>query len=181
MSDPYVGEIRILPYTFAPRGWSACQGQLLPISQNTALFSILGTMYGGDGRSTFALPDMRGRAPIHHGRGPGLTPRTQGQRLGVADVTLTESQMPTHNHSVRVAPTQADQDAPSGHYLADAGKSGRGGRFDAVAMYSTSTSGGQMASQALGTAGGSQAHQNMQPYLGIQFCISLFGVYPSHN
>lgn len=180
MTDPFVGEIRILPYPFAPRNWSTCQGQLLPISQNTALFSILGTLYGGDGRTTFALPDMRGRAPIHHGRGPGLTPRNQGQRLGVADVTLTELQMPNHNHDVRASTENAGESAPGGHWLAAAGVTQRG-NFNAVDFYTTSTSGGQMASQALGTAGGSQAHPNQQPHLGIQFCMSLQGVFPSRN
>jgi microcystin-dependent protein len=184
MSDPFVGEIRILPYTFAPRSWASCSGQTLPISQNQALYAIIGTIYGGNGTTTMQLPDLRARAPIHRGAGPGLTPRQQGQRLGVSSVTLTEAEMPAHQHTIRVVGNSAaNQATPANHALADASAPGRGGRSDPLPMYATATTtpSVQMSAGIMTTAGGSQAHENRQPFLGIQFCMSLQGTFPSRD
>ena len=183
MSEPFVAEIRILPYTFVPRSWASCDGQILPISQNQALFALIGTIYGGDGITTMQLPDLRARAPIHKGRGPGLTPRQQGQRLGQASVTLTQAEMPAHQHTIRAVSVPADQPAPAGHALANAVQPGGGGRSQPLQMYApASTSPGvQMSAAIMTTAGGSQAHENRQPFLGIQFCMSMQGVFPSRD
>lgn len=172
--DSYIGEIRIFGGNFAPRDWAFCNGQLLPISQNTALFSILGTTYGGDGISNFALPDLRGRAPIHQGNGPGLTPRSLGEVGGASSVTLIESEMPNHNHAPRSQST-ANKTSPIGNVWANT--DGRGSPF----VYSDSQPNTQMNPQAIQPTGGSQAHNNMQPYLGLNFIISLTGTYPPHS
>lgn len=170
MSEPFVAEIRIFAGNFAPRGWAFCNGQLLPISQNTALFSLIGTTYGGDGRSTTALPNMEGRAPMHPGRGPGLTDRRLGQRGGAESITLTEAQMPQHNHSMEVSVEDGDRRSPAGGYF------GRG-----TALYADPANLAPMAAQSLPDAGGSQPHNNMQPYLTINFIIALVGLYPSRS
>lgn len=169
MADPFVGEIRILGCSFAPRGWATCEGQLLPISQNTALFSVLGMMYGGDGRSTFALPDLRGRAPMMWGDGPGLTDRSQGQAGGAATVTLDTSQMPAHNHRAAASTLDANSGAPAGNVAAisSGGTPYRNGPLDTA-----------LDPQTLGMAGADQPHDNRQPFLVLQFCIALQGVYP---
>lgn len=182
MSDPFVAEIRILPYAFVPRAWASCDGQTLPISQNQALFALIGTIYGGNGTTTMQLPDLRARAPIHKGRGPGLTPRQQGQRLGVSGVTLTEAEMPAHQHTIRGVSVAADQPAPAGHALANANTQGRG-TSRPVNMYAPATTSPsvQMSAGIMTTAGGSQAHENRQPFLGIQFCMSMQGVFPSRD
>lgn len=174
MSEPFVAEIRIFAGNFAPRGWAFCDGQLLPISQNTALFSLIGTTYGGDGRSTTALPNMKGRAPMHPGRGPGLTSRRLGQRGGVETLTLTEAQMPNHNHSVRASDLRAGSGTAVGNFLAEP----RDGL-----LYQTNTGSNlvPMAEQALPNTGGSQAHNNMQPFLTMNFIIALVGLYPSRS
>jgi len=170
MSEPFVAEIRIFAGNFAPRGWAFCNGQLLPVSQNTALFSLIGTTYGGDGRSTTALPNMEGRAPMHPGRGPGLTSRRLGQRGGAEDITLTEAQMPQHNHSMQVSVEDGDRRSPGdGHF-------GRG-----TAVYADPANLASMAPQSLPDTGGSQPHNNMQPYLTINFIIALVGLYPSRS
>lgn len=172
MSEPFIAEIRIFAGNFAPKGWAFCNGQLLPISQNTALFSLIGTTYGGDGRTTTALPNLEGRAPMHPGRGPGLTSRRLGERGGTSIVTLTEAQMPNHFHSVI-----ADVNAA-------AGNNAEGSYFAATAasnVYGTPASTDPMASQMVGETGGSQAHNNMQPFLGINFIIALVGLYPSRS
>lgn len=172
MSEPFVAEIRIFAGNFAPRGWAFCNGQLLPVSQNTALFSLIGTTYGGDGRTTTALPNLQGRAPMHPGRGPGLTDRRLGQRGGVEMVTLSEAQMPNHTHTLR-ASDEIGEDRPAvGRALA---------RSTGGNMYHTSANLVPMASQALPDAGGSQAHNNMQPYLTMNFIIALVGLYPSRS
>ncbi|HTI72647.1 MAG TPA: tail fiber protein [Candidatus Limnocylindria bacterium] len=170
MSEPFVAEIRILPYTFAPTGWAYCEGQLLPISQNTALFSLLGTNYGGDGKSTFALPDIRGRAPMHPGQGPGLTSRSLAEKGGSDSVTLTTDQMPQHAHVVNVLTTPAAKTAPEGAELAATRDNvyGTPGLKRLVALDSRS----------VGTTGGDQPHNNMQPYLSLHFAIALFGIFP---
>jgi len=176
MSEPFTAEIRIFAGNFAPRGWAFCDGQLLPISQNTALFSLIGTTYGGDGRSTTALPNLQGRAPMHPGRGPGLTSRRLGQRGGVEMVTLSEAQMPNHTHTLRAAniPFGALQ-APTNQRTYNRSSGGN--------LYQTNTSSNlvAMADQALPNAGGSQAHNNMQPYLTMNFIIALVGLYPSRS
>lgn len=170
MSEPFIAEIRIFAGNFAPRGWAFCDGQLLPISQNTALFSLIGTTYGGDGRSTTALPDLQGRAPMHPGRGPGLTDRRLGQRGGVETVTLTEAQMPNHTHTLNGVNENANQRAISDNYLA------RG-----TQMYRPPANLDAMAPATLSDTGGSQAHNNMQPYLTMNFIIALVGLYPSRS
>lgn len=170
MSEPFVAEIRIFAGNFAPRGWAFCNGQLLPVSQNTALFSLIGTTYGGDGRSTTALPDLQGRAPMHPGRGPGLTARRLGQRGGTETVTLSEAQLPNHSHSMEVSVEDGERRDPSGSYF------GRGN-----AIYANPSNTASMASQSLPNTGGSQAHNNLQPYLAMNFIIALVGLYPSRS
>ncbi len=171
MADPFVAEIRIFPFNFAPRGWAWCDGQLLPLSQNTALFSLLGTTYGGNGKSNFALPDLQGRAPMHPGQGPGLSLHDLGETGGSETVTLLESEIPSHSHAARVSPDDGDLKAPtSARSLA---------RSIGGFAYQTSASGLQaMAPQALAPAGGDQPHNNLQPYLTFYFCIALQGVFP---
>lgn len=171
MADPFVAEIRIFPFNFAPRGWAFCQGQLLPLSQNTALFALLGTTYGGDGKSTFALPDLEGRAPIHPGQGPGLSLYDLGQTSGSEFVTLLESEMPVHSHALRASLDDADLAIPlPTRVLAKSGGSN---------LYDTTTSGlNQMAPEGLSPAGGSLPHNNLMPYLTLSFCIALQGVFP---
>lgn len=175
MSEPFIAEIRIFAGNFAPRGWAFCNGQLLPVSQNTALFSLIGTTYGGDGRSTTALPNLQGRAPMHPGRGPGLTARRLGERGGVEMVTLSEAQMPSHNHTLRGSVENGEQGSLTG--TVSLGRS-RGGT-----LYQTNVSSNlvDMASQSLPNTGGSQAHDNMQPFLAINFIIALVGLYPSRS
>jgi len=175
MSEPFVAEIRIFAGNFAPRGWAFCDGQLLPISQNTALFSLIGTTYGGDGRSTTALPNLQGRAPMHPGRGPGLTARRLGQRGGVETVTLSEAQMPQHNHTLRASVENGEQGSLTA--MVSLGRS-RGGP-----LYQQNTSSNlvDMASQGLPDTGGSQPHNNMQPFLTINYIIALVGLYPSRS
>ncbi len=178
MSDQYIGEIRMFGGNFAPRGWAFCNGQLMAISQNTALFSILGVTYGGDGKSTFALPDLQGRAPMHQGAGRGLTPRMLGQRGGAPSVTLLESQMPRHNHVPQaVSANGATGQGPDGAVWAQGWTAGRGGQQNPAPTCATSAS-TPMAAQALGPTGGSQPHNNMQPYLGVSFIIALQGDFP---
>jgi len=178
MSEPYVGQIQMFGFNFAPRGWALCDGQLLPIAQNTALFSLLGTIYGGDGRTTFALPDLRGRAAIHQGTGPGLSGRSIGSRGGVQSVTLNEAQIPSHDHSATanaVGPAGNSNDALDNFWADDAGVSS--------GTYHSGPATGSMNAGAIqvGAAGGGQAHENMQPFLTINFCIALVGVFPSRN
>ena len=172
MSEPFVAEIRIFAGNFAPRGWAFCNGQLLPISQNTALFSLIGTTYGGDGRTTTALPNLQGRAPMHPGRGPGLTARRLGQRGGVETVTLSEAQMPNHRHTATGSGRPAVQDDPANQYPAAA---------TGFTPYNTASNLIDMASQALPDSGGSQPHNNMQPFLTMNFIIALQGLYPSRS
>jgi len=170
MTDPFVAEIRIFPFNFSPQGWARCDGQLLPISQNTALFSLVGTFYGGDGKSTFALPDLQGSAPMHPGQGPGLSARFLGETGGSETVTLLESEMPSHNHSMMGAtqdPALAKAVNPNASWALSQG----GG------IYQTSQN-TQLAPEALTPAGGDQPHNNMQPYLTLYFNIALQGIFP---
>lgn len=175
MSQPFVAEIRIVGFNFAPRGWAFCNGQLMPISQNTALFSLLGTTYGGDGKSTFALPDLQGSVPIGQGQGPGLSDRFLGEQSGVANVTLLTTEMPFHNHfAVADGSGGGNQPAPAGN--AWSSLSGR----TPPSLYANSTN-TTMSPFAIGLTGSSFPHNNMQPYLGLNFIIALQGVFPARN
>ena len=170
MAEPFLAEIQIYPYTFPPRGWAFCNGQLLPISQNTALFALLGTMYGGDGKATFALPDIQGKVVVQPGQGPGLSDRFQGEEGGAEFITLLQSEMPAHAHALRVSPDDGDLSNPSASRTL--ARSQGGFAYDAA----PSTA---MAPQALAPAGGALPHNNMQPYLVLHFCIALQGVFPA--
>ncbi|MFD0760828.1 phage tail protein [Lutibacter aestuarii] len=174
--EPFLGQIMMFGGNFAPRGWAFCNGQLLAISQNSALFSILGTTYGGDGRTTFALPDLRGRVPINSGggsAGPGLSPRPLGQRGGVQDVTLNQTQMPNHSHNgqIAVSTSTGGESNPSGQYIA-----AHSGAFS-----EESSSGSNLNGLTIGATGSNQPHTNMQPYLAINFVIALVGIFPSRD
>jgi microcystin-dependent protein len=172
MSDPFVAEIRMFGGNFAPRGWAQCNGQLLPISQNTALFSLIGTFYGGNGQTTFALPNFQGVAPINQGQGPGLSQRFIGEQSGVETVTLLSTEMPLHTHQLRAATTAADQTNPSNAVWA----ASSGGRTPPP-LYST-TQNTSMEPNALSISGGSLPHNNMHPYLSLNFIIALQGIFP---
>lgn len=174
MSEPFTAEIRIFAGNFAPRGWAFCNGQLLPVSQNTALFSLIGTTYGGDGRTTTALPNLQGRVPMHPGRGPGLTSRRLGQRGGSEMISLTEAQMPNHTHQARGADEPANERTP-GTTTEPARPLGRG-----FLMYSTSTA-NQVSMRSTQNTGGSQPHNNLQPFIVMNFIIALVGLYPSRS
>jgi microcystin-dependent protein len=173
VSDQFVAEIRIFGFNFPPTGWAFCNGQLLPISQNTALFSLLGTTYGGDGKSTFALPNMQGNAPMHAGQGQGLSLRDLGEIGGEESVTLLESEMPAHTHSLMSFPlvAAASLAAPT----QTLGRSGGGSAYKMTAFGTTA----QLAPQAIAPSGSSLPHNNMMPYLTLNFCIALQGIFPS--
>lgn len=170
MTDPYLGEIRPFGFSFAPAGWALCQGQLLSIAQNTALFSLLGTQYGGDGTTTFALPDLRGRVPIGFGQGPGLPNHIQGETGGAEAVTLTSAQTPAHHHPVAAA-SNATTKNPSGAVPA----------FTTAASSYGTTADLTMSPTMTASSGGNQPHDNMQPYLVTNWCIALQGVYPPRD
>ena len=176
MSEPFVAEIKMTGTNFAQRGWAKCDGQLLSISQNTALFSLIGTTYGGDGRTTVGLPDLRGRAPMHPGSGPGLTQRRLGEKGGTETVTLTPDTMGDHGHTMSVVGALGDKSSPVGNSLAQS-PSGRGG----YGLYDDDNNQAAMASDALAQTGGGQAHDNKQPSLAINFQIALTGIFPSRN
>lgn len=165
--EPFIGQIQAFGFNFPPRGWAKCDGQLLPISQNTALFSLLGTQYGGEGITTFGLPDLRGRAPIHQGSGPGLSNRGLGDKIGNETTTLTTVNLPAHDHSINSA-AEGNTDNPSGNYIAGAG----------LNSYSTVTN---TTSKSTAITGEGQATNNMQPSLALNYCIALVGIYPSRN
>lgn len=169
MSEPFLAEIRIVGFNFAPRGWALCDGQILPINQNQSLYSLLGTVYGGDGRTTFALPDMRGRTPIHVGTGVGAS-HTQGQRSGQESVALSEAEMPLHRHDWRANGTAGDQPIPIDNRLASFNNAYRDGQ-ELVNLHP----------DTLASTGSGVAHNNMQPYLALNFCIALQGLFPSRN
>lgn len=173
MSDPFVAEIRIFPFNFAPRGWAWCDGQLLPLSQNTALFSLLGTTYGGNGKSNFALPDLQGRAPMHPGQGPGLSLHDLGETGGSETVSLLESEIPSHSHAPVASLAATDEEGtrnPLGNYT--------GVTPPAQAFYGPANSLTFMSPNALAPAGGDAPHNNLQPYLTFYFCIALQGIFP---
>ena len=174
MSESFLGEIRMFAGTFAPQGWALCDGQLLAVDQNDALFSLLGTIYGGDGRTTFGLPDLRGRIPIHAGSGPALTPRNIGARLGTEIETLTTNQLPSHSHTLQ-ANTQAGSQGDAG---------GGTPAQSTVGVYLQSPNPAsvfQLRPASISNAGAGQSHNNMMPYLCINFIIALFGIYPSRS
>ena len=177
MSDAFVAEIRIFPFNFAPKGWAECDGQILPISQNTALFSLLGTTYGGNGQSTFALPNLQGRAAMHPGQGPGLSLRDLGEESGVEFVTLLTSEMPVHAHRFGGAvDANGTNQSPVGSIWAQA-PNGRG----SLACYHEAPPTGALNAIALSSSGGGLPHNNLQPYLVLSFCIALQGIFPPRS
>ena len=171
MSEGFIGEIRIFAGNFPPNGWLFCDGQLMPISENDALFTLIGTTYGGDGQETFALPDLRSRVPIHQGTGPGSNYQ-MGENGGVESVTLTIQQMPTHNHAATFASVGQVQ-SPANALLASAASTQAG-----IRIYSTNAQNTTMSPNTLSPTGGSQPHENIQPSLAVNFIISLFGLFP---
>jgi microcystin-dependent protein len=173
MSEPFIAEIRIFAGNFAPRNWAFCNGQLLPVAQNTALFSLVGTTYGGDGRTTFGLPDLKGRAPMHPGRGPGLSDRRLGQKTGAETASLNEGQMGLHSHTARGSDNAGVTSTPANNYVA------RGGGRGVNSYLNEDTSAGP--TKELLPTGGGLPHNNMQPYLAMNFIIALQGLYPSRS
>jgi microcystin-dependent protein len=171
MATPFVGEIRMFGFNFAPQGWAMCNGQLLPISQNTALFALIGTFYGGNGTNTFALPNLQSSVAIHQGQRSGLSPYQIGEAGGVENVTLTQGQMPTHSHPVEANSSPATGTRPSGTVLART----------TANVYAAAPDTTTMNAGTIGSTGSSQAHPNIQPYLVLNFCIALNGVFPSRN
>ena len=168
--DQFLGEIRIVPYNFAPKGWADCNGQLLSLAQNTALFSLLGTYYGGDGRSTFGLPNLNGRVAVGAGQGPGLSIYNEGEQGGVSTVALTTSQIPVHTHSLVVDTANGTSADPTGRFPAR--------MANGVPQYAAAPNGQVTSTSALGVTGSGAPHNNMMPYLGMKFVIALQGIYP---
>lgn len=178
MSDPFVAEIRAFPFNFPPQGWATCDGQLLPISQNTALFSLLGTTYGGDGKSTFALPNLQGSAGMQPGQGQGLSLRDLGEQGGAETVTLLISEIPIHTHNYVASNSEGSAASPVGRKSAR-GVADSGGNASVIASYTSNlTPVVQMDPNALAPTGGTQPHNNMQPYLTLNYCIALQGIFP---
>lgn len=171
MSEPFLAEVRMVGFNFAPRGWAFCDGQILPINQNQSLYSLLGTTYGGDGRTSFALPDMRGRTPIHVGRSNGGGDHTLGQKSGEETHTLAANEMPQHTHQMMATNTAASSTDPTNRVLAESVRD----------TYRDLTNPVNMGSGTVANVGGGQAHNNMQPYLAVNFCIALQGLFPSRN
>lgn len=178
MADPFVGEIRIFGFNFPPRGWAFCDGQLLPISQNTALFSLLGTFYGGDGKSTFALPNLQGAAAIHQGQGSGLSQYFVGQQGGSQSVTLLTTEMPAHNHSLTVTSGAGTTNTSTGNQLARGASGNPVSGLTQAKIYNATAPQTPMNPQAMSLAGGSLPHNNMMPFLTFNYCIALQGVFP---
>jgi len=173
MSEPFVGQIQIFGFNFAPKGWAFCNGQIMSIAQNTALFSLLGTTYGGNGQTTFALPNLQSRVPIHFGQGPGLSPYALGQESGTENETLNVTNLPTHNHTVtfQVNSSEGGTNSPEGGYL---------GKADPGPYAPTQNANGG-AQPPTGLTGGNQPFSILQPYLALNFCIALQGIFPSRN
>jgi microcystin-dependent protein len=173
MGEPYIGEIRMFGGNFPPAGWAFCNGALMPISENDALFTLIGTTYGGDGQETFGLPDLQGRVPVHAGQGPGLSQNYQlGEKGGVESVTLTAQQVPVHTHAFVASVAAAASNAPAGQVVAQSAQR---------AIYTVDATTTNLAASAVSPVGGSQPHDNMAPYLCISFIISLFGVFPQQS
>lgn len=164
MATPYLGEIRLMSFGYAPRGWALCNGQTLPINQNQALFAVLGTTYGGNGQTTFALPNLQGRVPVHMGNG-----YTEGEAAGAVAVTVNTSTMPVHTHFAKASTTNGNTNSPQGHLLA------------AGPVYAGPANFVPLNPQTVSNTGGSQPHENMQPYLCLNFCIAMQGIFPSRN
>lgn len=173
MTDQFVGEIRAFPFNFLPRGWLWCDGQLLPISQNTALFSILGTNYGGDGKATFGLPDLRGRVPMQHGHGPGMSQYDLGDQVGSERVALLEAEMPAHSHAVLSSTADAVSRVPSNARVLAEPASGAVHAPPGATVWASE--------QSINPAGGGQPHNNMQPYLTLSFAIAAHGIFPQRS
>jgi len=171
LSEPFLAEVRIVGFNFAPRGWAFCDGQILPINQNQSLYSLLGTTYGGDGRTSFALPDLRGRVPIHVGRSDGGDAHSLGQKSGEETHTLNANEMPQHTHSEVASSVSANQPTPGGHVLATTTDN----------IYGPKSGSSTLNTGSILNVGGGQAHDNMQPYLALNFCIALQGLFPSRN
>jgi len=171
-ADPFLGQIMMVGYTFCPRGWANADGQLLPISSNSALFSLYGTTFGGDGRTTFALPDLRGRVPMHTGQGPGLASRQSGQKGGTETNTLSVNQLPNHSHALNVARSSGNTTTPQDTFLAGTGRD---------RDYTSTGTDTTMNANAIGSTGGGQPIDNMQPFLVIRYCVALQGIFPSRN
>lgn len=171
MSEPFLAEVRMVGFDFAPRGWAFCDGQVLPISQNQSLYSLLGTTYGGDGRTSFALPDLRGRTPIHVGSSNGGEAHSLGQKSGEETHTLSANEMPQHTHTLQGTNDQGTATLPQGNVLAESSLPVYAGVGSAVAMGGNSVT----------NVGGGQGHENMQPFLALNFCIALQGIFPSRN
>jgi microcystin-dependent protein len=169
MGTPYVGEIRMVGFNFAPAGWAFCNGQLMPISENDTLFTLIGTTYGGDGQETFALPNLQSRIPIHAGQGPGMPAYTLGEMAGTETITLTTGQIPSHNHAALATSNSGNQSTPQNGIWASPGQG----------VYGTGTPSLAMKANLMANSGGNQPHENMMPYLTINFVISLYGVYPT--
>ncbi len=179
MAEPFLAEVKIVGFNFAPRGWAFCDGQLLPINQNQSLYSLLGTIYGGDGRTTFGLPDLRGRVPIHVGASPDGSQHDLGQRAGTETETLSAAQTPSHTHAFKVATADATLQRVENANPAVTTKSVLAKAN--VSMYREAGNAQALSSQAITSVGGGQAHENMQPFLALQFCIALQGLFPSRN
>lgn len=174
MAEPFIGEIRIFPYSFAPRDWAYCDGQLMDIQQNVMLYTVLGLEYGGDGQTTFGLPNFKGRAPMHHGRGPGLYSKWIGEMGGYEALPLIESQIPAHTHALSVTQNDPTSSSPGGLYPAK--------HAEAVSQYKdNATLDATFATGAMANAGSSHPHENRQPYLVFGFCIALDGLYPARS
>ncbi len=180
MAEPFLGEIRMVGFNFAPQGWAFCDGQLLPISQNAALFSLLGPAFAGDGRNTFALPDLRGRVPLKMGQGPGLSGYTLGQHGGSEGVSLTSDEMPQHTHMVNINNQPGNQKDPTNQILSVVNDAS-GREPTLYPAYSNASPTGQLSSGAVAPAGNSQPHQNLQPYLTVNFIIALQGIFPARS
>jgi microcystin-dependent protein len=173
MSDPFIGEIRMFGGNFAPAGWAFCNGQLMPISENDALFTLLGTTYGGDGQETFGIPDLQGRIPIHFGQGPGISQTYQiGEKAGVESVTITQATTPNHNHALIASTATATDPNPNGNILATS---------PTISAYVIDVAGPTLVSTAVQPIGGNQPHDNMMPFLAVSFIISLFGIFPTQT
>lgn len=174
-SEPFIGEIRWVPYNFAPRGWAFCSGQILPINTNQALFSLLGTVYGGDGITSFALPDVRGRVMVHEGAGPGLSNYTLGSKAGQESVTLTQAQIPSHQHALRASATTATETGPADNLMATK---------ERTSLYTSDTAVEnqlELNAQSVAPVGGGESHENRPPYITLNCIIALQGIYPSRD
>lgn len=181
MDSPYIGSIVLFAGNFAPRGWAFCQGQIMQIATNTALFSILGTTYGGNGQTTFALPDLRSRVPVGQGQGAGLSPYELGEVTGLESVTLTQNQIPAHNHTVQVSTDPANAAAANNNYLAASNGSLAGDPVAVNTYTGTPTANTMLGNGSISMTGGNQPHDNIQPSLGMNYIIALVGIFPSRN